>query len=264
MPLNYAKKYMATYKKHGANKKKNREQKIEQESTTAKVFGSLDSGATLFEDWVARNRNAILGVIGVIVVGVLGYMAYENFVNQPRQKEAVKEMSHSLDYFNRAMQVDPGADRDTLFMKSLNGSGGYGLLDIIDNYKGTDAANLATYSAGMAYLKLRKYKDAVHYLEQFSGKDEIYPAVAKGAIGDAFSENNQPEDALKYYEEAANVRTNAFTTPKYLLKAAVTAVELGKMDKAKSLLKRIEDDYSDSSEAKRVPVYMGLAQSGSN
>lgn len=250
---------MATYKKHGKNKK-SREEKIEEGSTTAKVFEGLDSSASNFEVWVTRNQNIIFTVIGVIVIGVLGYLAYQNFVVQPKQEEAVKEMSQPLDYFNRAMTVDAGADRDTLFMKSLNGAGGYGLLDIIENYKGTDAANIASYSAGMAYLNLKEYKKAVTYLEKFKGKDDIYPAVAKGAIGDAFMENGQPKDALKYYEDAANIRTNSFTTPRYLLKAGMTAVDLEEYDKAKSLLSRIEKDYPDSKEAEKAVVFLGIAE----
>lgn len=250
---------MATYKKHGGNKK-SREEKIEEGSTTAKVFDGLDSGASNFEVWVTKNQNIIFTIIGVIVVGVLGYLAYQNFVAQPRQEEAVKEMSQPLDYFNRAMTVDPGADRDTLFMKSLNGSGGYGLLDIIDNYKGTDAANIANYSAGMAYLNLKEYKKAVSYLEKFKGKDDIYPAVAKGAIGDAFMENGQPQKALKYYEEAANIRTNAFTTPRYLLKAGMAAVDLDEFDKAKALLNRIKKDYPDAEEADKALIFLGIAE----
>ncbi|HLS30679.1 MAG TPA: tetratricopeptide repeat protein [Flavobacteriaceae bacterium] len=250
---------MATYKKHG--KKKSRDEKIEEGSTTAKVFEGLDSSASNFEIWVTKNQNVIFTVIGVIVVGVLGYLAYQNFVVQPRQEEAVKEMSQPLDYFNRAMSVDPGEDRNTLFMKSLNGSGGYGLLDIAENYKGTDAANIANYAAGMAYLNLGEYKEAVTYLERFKGKDEIYPAVAKGAMGDAFMENGQPQEALKYYEEAANIRTNSFTTPRYLLKAGMTAVELEQFDKAKVLLNRIEKDYPESDEAERALVFLGIAES---
>jgi len=250
---------MATYKKHGRTKK-SREEKLEEQSTTAKVFGSLDSGASQFEDWVSRNRNAIFTVIGIIVVGVVGYLAYDNFYMKPRQEEAVKEMSQPLDYFNRAMLVDAGPDRDTLFLKALNGSGSYGLLDIISNYKGTDAANIANYSAGMAYLNLKEYKKAVEHLEKFKAKDEFYPAIAKGAIGDAFMENGQPEEALKYYEEAAKIRTNSFTTPRYLLKAGMTAVQLDEYDKAKRFLKKIEEDYPDSPEAEKAPVYLGIAE----
>lgn len=252
---------MATYKKYG-KKKKSREEVIEEQSTTAKVFEGLDSGANRFEDWVSDNRNAIFGVIGAIVLIVVGYLGYESFIVQPKEKEATKEMSQPLDFFNRAMLVDAGQDRDDLFEKALHGSGGYGLLDIIDNYKGTDAANMANYSAGVAYLRLKDYKKAVHHLEKFSSKDEIYPAVAKGAIGDAFVENGQPEEGLKYYEQAANIRTNSFTTPKYLLKAGMTALDLGQNDKAKTFFNKITKDYPESSEAEKAEIYLGIADSG--
>lgn len=250
---------MATYKKHGKNKK-TREEKIVQKSTIAKFFGKLDIGAAMFEDWVSRNSKPILSIIGVIIVAVLGYLAYSNFVVKPRQEQAVNEMSQSMIYFNQAMQVDAGPDQDTLLMKTLNGAGSYGLLDIIDNYSGTDAANIAEYTAGMSYLKLRQYQKAIDHLQNFSSKDEFYPAIAKGAIGDAYSELKQPEQALKYYEDAANMRDNNFTTPKYLMKAAVMAIDLGQKDKAKTYLNKIEDKYPESSEASKVSALLGMAE----
>jgi hypothetical protein len=41
--------------------------------------------------------------------------------------------------------------------------------------------------------------------------------LAKG--GDAYSRNNQPEEALKNYVKAAETNKNDFTTPRFLLKA---------------------------------------------
>lgn len=254
---------MATYKKHGNKPKKSATEKVAQKSTTAKFFTKLDYCATLFEDWVARNRKVLITLVGVVVVVILGYLAYDNFVLKPRQEEAVKEMGVPLKYFSQGLKTAPGPDRDTLFIRALHGAGGYGLLDIVDNYSGTDAANIAQYSSGMAFLKLGKYDEAIDHLEAFSGKDEFYPAVTKGALGDAFSEKGAPEKALTYYEQAANVRKNTYTTPRYLLKAAVTALQLDKKDKAQELLNRIKEKYPDSAEADKVSVYLGLAGSKS-
>ncbi len=251
---------MATYKKHSDKRKKSRSEKIEQRSSTAKFFNRLDIGVTLFEDWVARNRKPILTIIGAVIIAVLGYLTYNNLVIKPKQEQAVKEMSVSMTFFNRAMQVAPGPNQDTLLIRSLHGAGSYGLLDIIDNYSGTDAANIAHYVAGMAYLKLGQYKEAIAQLEQFSSDDQFYPAIAKGAIGDAFRGNDQPELALKYYLKAAHIRTNDFTTPKYLLKAATTAMDLGKTEKATNLLNQIKEEYPDSPEAIKVPAYLGMAK----
>lgn len=251
---------MATYRKRNKGSKKSRGEKIEQRSATAKFFGKLDYLASSFEDWVSRNRAILFSVVGIIVIGVLGYLAYENFVLQPRQEEAVQEMSGSFDYFNRALQVEPGEDQDKLFDNALHGGGGFGLLDIIDNYKGTDAANLAYYAAGVAYLHQKEYDQAIEHLEKFKSKDEFLAAIAVGAIGDAYAGDNQPEKALEYYEKAANLRTNQYTTPKYLLKAGIAAIQVGNPDKAKALLNRLGKEYPDSSEADKVTAYLGMAE----
>src|SRR5699024_7168580 len=189
-----------------------RGEKIEQRSFTAKIFGKLDYWATMLEDWVARNQKVIFTIIGIVILAVLGYLAYTKFIVEPRQKEAVNEMSQSMNYYNRALQLDPGPNQDTLFLNAINGAGGYGLVDIAENYNGTDAANIAHYLTGMAYLRMGKYKKAVDELEQYKGADEITGPLAKGAIGDAFINNDQPKDALRYYEKAAQMRDNDFTT----------------------------------------------------
>ena len=58
------------------------------------------------------------------------------------------------------------------FKLALNGDGNYlGFLDIAKNYKFTKAGNLAKYSAGICYLHLGQYQDAIEYLTKY--KKEI-------------------------------------------------------------------------------------------
>ena len=79
-------------------------------------------------------------------------------------------------------------------------------LDIADEYSSTKAGNLANYYAGVCYLQLGQFENAIEYLDEFNSNDEVLSVVAKGAIGDAFLELNQPEEALEYYTAAANVK----------------------------------------------------------
>ncbi|GGW31110.1 tetratricopeptide repeat protein [Arenibacter certesii] len=253
---------MATYKKRGY-KPKNKEEENQldqQESTTAEVFSSLDEGASRSEEWVSRNQNYILGVIGVIAVAVLGYMAYFQFIEKPKAESAANEMLYPQQYFDQALFAT--AEKDSLFTLALNGADGkFGFLDIIEEYNGTPAANLAKYSAGMAYLNMQKYDEAIKYLEGFSSKDMILGAVAKGGIGDAFLQLNQPKDALGYYEKAISHSTNEYTTPKFLYKAGVTALDLNNKDKALKYFQRIKDEFSASEEAKTIDAFIGKAKS---
>lgn len=253
---------MATYKKRGykpKNKATARELE-EKNSATAEVFNTLDEGASKSEEWVSRNQNYILGVIGVIAVAVLGYLAYNQFILKPKEESAANEMYYPQQYFDQALAAT--AQKDSLFNLALDGAEGkYGFLDIIEEYKGTKAANLATYAAGMAYLNMQKYQEAISYLEEFSSDDLVLGALAKGGIGDAFMQLGQPDEALEYYEKALAHGTNEFTTPKFLYKAGVTAMEVGQREKALQYFERVKDEFSNSNEAQTIDVFIGMAKS---
>ncbi|WP_417289687.1 tetratricopeptide repeat protein [Corallibacter sp.] len=251
---------MATYKKRGYKPKTKEEvvQVEEEQSTTAEVFNTLDETASKTEDWVIKNQKYIFVIIGVVAAVVLGYLGYNEFVAKPKQTEAMNDMYQAKKYYNEAVN---GTSKDSLYTLALNGGEGkLGMLDIVSEYSGSQAANLANYYAGMAYLNLKDYKNAVAYLSDFSSDDEILAPMAKGAIGDAFVQLNQKEDALSYYEEAAKMRTNEFTTPMYVFKAGVIALELGKADKALTYFKDIKDNYANSNEAANIDVFIGKAQ----
>lgn len=248
---------MATYKKKA---KKKHEDHIEDNSTTAEVFNTLDKSANKTEAWVAKNQQYIFVAVGVVALVLLGYFGYHKFIKEPTEVEAANEMAQSQDYFDQAMTL-AGEAQDSLFTLALNGGQGkFGFVDIMDNYSGTDAANLAHYYAGMAYLKTGAYKKAINQLDMFESEDEILAPLAVGAIGDAFAQLKQYEDALSYYEQAAALRNNGFTTPRFLLKSALMAIELGKAETAIEHLTKIKDAYSDAPEADKVKLYMGEAE----
>ena len=210
---------MATYKKRGykPKTKDDKANKIEDQSTTAGVFNTLDEGASKTEEWVIAKQKYIFVIVGLAAFLVLGYLGYTKLILSPRQSEAMNEMFQAQMYFDEATK---GADKDSLYTMSLNGGNGkYGMIDVAEKYSGTDAGNLANYYAGMAYLNLKDYQNAIAYLGNFEGADEILGPIAKGGIGDAFVQLNQLEDALDYYVDAAAMKVNDFTTPTYLYKA---------------------------------------------
>ena len=200
-----------------------------------------------------------MGVIGVIAVGVLAYLGYHQFIQNPKEATAANELFYPQQYFDQALASE--TEKDSLFTLALNGAQGkYGFLDIIEEYSGTKAANLAQYSAGMTYLNLKQYDQAVAHLEDFSSEDDIMGAMAKGGIGDAFSQLNQQEDALDYYEKAVAHSDNEFTAPRFLYKAGVVALELGEKSKALEYFERIKEEYPNAQEANGVDALIGLAQ----
>ncbi|WP_425077053.1 tetratricopeptide repeat protein [Psychroserpens sp. S379A] len=251
---------MATYKKRGYKPKTKVEkvEAIEENSTTAEVFNTLDEGASKAEDWAVKNQKNIFIVVGLAAAIVLGYLGYNKFIAEPKASEAMNEMFTAQKYFEEAVN---GTAKDSLYNLALTGGEGkYGMLDIVNEYGSTPAGNLANYYAGMAYLNTKDYTNAVKHLSDFKTDDAVLGPVAQGGIGDAFVQLNQPEDALSYYEKAIAASSNEYTTPMYLFKAANVALGLGQSEKALGYFKRIKEEFSSASEATNIDVFIGRAE----
>ena len=110
------------------------------------------------------------------------------------------------------------------------------------------------------YLQLKDYQKAIDHLEDFSSSDEALGPIALGAIGDAFSDIDQAEEALIYYEKAANKKDNEFTTPMFLFKAGSAAMSLKKFDKALSLFNQIKEKYPKSTQGTDIDKYISMVK----
>ncbi|MCI2227996.1 tetratricopeptide repeat protein [Polaribacter sp. MSW13] len=252
---------MATYKKKGFKAKDKREQNQidESEFETAGVLNTLDETASRSEQWIEKNSKPLFYALIGIVVLFLAYLAYTKYVVEPNELDASNELAFPRKYFDEAAVAGTGID--SLLNLGLEGADGkYGFLDIADTYSGTNAGNLANYYAGVSYLKMKNYEKGIEYLEKFKSDDEMLGPVSLGAIGDAFSDINQPEQALEYYEKAANKKSNDFTTPLFLYKAGQTAMELKKFDKAEKLFTKIKENYSKSEQGRDIEKFINAAK----
>jgi len=260
---------MATYNKRGYKTPKEKEETLdnnfiedvnvdEKDSTTAGVFNSLDQTASKTEAWVEKNQKAIFGIVGALALAVVGYVLYQKFIAQPKQEEAANEMFEAQQNFQKAVD---GTASDSLYTLALKGSEGkFGFVDIADKYSGTDAGNLANYYAGISYLNLKKYDEAIASLEKFKSDDVVLSVLAKGAIGDAYAQKNQPKEALDFYVKAAESNKNEFTTPRFLVKAGQAALATGNKADALKYFTEVQDKYENTPEGQNIDALIGLAQ----
>jgi tetratricopeptide (TPR) repeat protein len=202
------------------------------------------------EQFIEKYQQVILIVVGVIIVIVLGFFGFKRFYLAPKEKDAQSQMFMAEKYF----------EQDSL-KKALNGDGQYlGFLAIIDEFGMTKSANLAHYYAGVCYLKLGQYDLALEQLGKFSAKDQLVGPMAKGAMGDANMELKQVQKAADLYMEAAEMKKNEFTSPLFLMKAAMAFEELGNPDKALTIYKRIKDEFPRSYEGREIDKYISYAE----
>jgi tetratricopeptide (TPR) repeat protein len=261
---------MATYNKRGYKTPKPEEAKVENEfdeveaidvkdSTTAEVFDTLDKSASRTEEWVANNQKVLLGIVGAIAIGTLGYLLFNRFVVEPKEEKAANEIFQAQQYFQQA--VDATEKNDSLYNLALKGGEGkLGFIGVAEQYEGTAAGNIANYHAGMAYLNLGDFKNAITYLEKFKSDDAILKPLALGAIGDALAETNKVDDAITYYKKAAEASENDFTTPRFLLKAAQLHLAAGKKSEAHQLFVEIKEKYENSKEGMNVDAFIAMTE----
>jgi tetratricopeptide (TPR) repeat protein len=151
-------------------------------------------------------------------------------------------------------------EQDSL-QKAINGDGlNYGFIDIVDEYSGTKAANLAHYYLGICYRNTGEYEYAIDELKKFSSDDIMISTVALGAIGDSYMELNDIDKAINYYEKAVSNGGNKLTSPIYLFKAGLAYEDNQDFAGAKKQYNTIKTNYPDSREAQTIDKYIARVE----
>ena len=80
--------------------------------------------------------------------------------------------------------------------------------------------------------------------------------VKDGAIGDAYLELGNQEEALNYYKKAYSYDDNELTTPVYKMKAAELLESMNELSEALTLYQEIKKDYPTSTEGTSIDKYI--------
>lgn len=205
-------------------------------------LGDVEQVLTKTEQYIEQNQKSLSIIVGAIFFIILIFLGYKKFILGPKEKEARQQMFKAEQYF----------ERDS-FRLALHGDGNnLGFIDIVNDYGIIKSANLARYYAGICFLKIGDYQQAIDYLEDFDSGDKIVGSLALGAIGDAHMELANEKQAVSFYEKAAARNKNEFTCPYFLLKAAQVYEKQQNYGKALKLLKKIKSEYPESQEGRMV------------
>lgn len=210
-----------------------------------KAIEGVEETLTKTEQFLENNWKPITyGLIVVVVIVGIVWLYNRRLNNQ--SEEALSQMYVAEDYFAR----------DSLEL-ALYGDGNYlGFIDIADEYSSTRPGNLARYYAGVCFLRLGLYEDAIDYLTRFRKRDVSISPVALGCIGDAYVELGQTDKGIEFYLKAANYSENTFYNPLYLMKAGQLHELEGRYDKALELYERIAEQYPESTEGRNIEKYI--------
>lgn len=205
-----------------------------------------DQAASFFE----KNRNTIIGVALVLAALVIGFVVYQTFVSKPKEANAMEQMQRAQFQF----------EQDSFNLALVNpGQGFPGFLDVIEQFGGTSAGNLARYYAGVSYMNIGSYEAALEYLQQFDADGDVMPIMKAGAIGDVQGELGKFDAAASSYESAANkAGKNYLLGGYYLKKLGLLLRNQGDNAGALKAFDRLKNEYGNSPDAAEADKYIML------
>ena len=191
-----------------------------------------------------ENKNLIIGVAVAAVLVAFGIFAFQKWYYQPKAREAQQQLYPA----EMAFKAES-------WETALNGDvNNLGIAQVIEDYgKATPAA--AWFEAGICELQLGNYESAIDYLKNYKGKDAILKARSISCMGDAYVGLEDYAKALDCFVKAAGVIDNIYAAA-YLLKAGVTAEQLGKNEEALKYYKTIKEQYPQSMEGYDIDKYI--------
>jgi TolA-binding protein len=194
-----------------------------------------------------KNQKIITYVALGLVLIVGGWYAYHQYVVKPKEQKAQDAIYSAQGYF--AM--------DSLQL-ALNGRGTErGFLYVIKNYGGTKTGELARFYAGICYLKLHDFDNAIKYLKDYDTDSKMIQMVAWGGLADAYSEKNNKSKAIELYKKAGRHFTEEEArSSEYLFRAAQLLEMENKNDDAVEIYNEIKEKFPRTDKGSNADRYI--------
>lgn len=210
----------------------------------------LDSYAKVQDFYIEYKNLIIASAIAVILaIGLsIGYYYY----SQSQEKQAQQLMGYADQYYLNGN-----------YQNALHGSEEdftVGFEQIINNYSGTDAGNLARYYAAVCEYNLGNTEQALAYMEDYDAPEGILGVGSISFKGVLLTDLGRHSEAAETYMEAANWDQNDSTTPYNLLEAAHAYNDAGDEEQALLQAEKIVTNYPDSPQVTEAQRLLGRLQ----
>ncbi len=213
----------------------------------------LNSYAKIQEFYFAHKTVIISSAMAVILA--IGLAIGYHYWQKSQNKEALRLMSAAQTYF-----------RQGEYEKALTGSAEdftVGFKQIINEYGGTQAGNLAYYYAAVSAYNLGNIEQALNYIESYEPPEGILGVAPISFHGTLQMAAGNFEQAAELFVKAAEWDMNESTTPFNYLEAARAYRESGNIEAAIKYTQLILDEYPNSSQAAEAEKLLGQLQAGS-
>lgn len=211
---------------------------------------NVEEALSKSEAFLIKNKKTIIGVIVAIIVIIAAVVLYKQYYAEPREEKAYEALFKGEEYFE-AGNFEMAIAGDSIEY--------LGFQDIIDNYGGTKAANLAKAYLGISHAQLGQNEAAIKVLSEFDGDDQMVSPALKGTMGNCYAKLGNLDKAVALLQEAAKEADNNTLSPIFLQQAGEILLSQGKGSEALKAFTTIKEKYFRSIQSMEVDKYIEKA-----
>ncbi len=195
-----------------------------------------------------KNNQKMITYVGLAIILVIGgWYAYKQYVVKPNEEKAQAAIFKAEEYYRM----------DSLNL-ALNGNqADKGFLYVIKNYGGTQTGELARYYAGICYLRLKDFDNAIKYLKDFDTDSKLVQSIAWGRLADAYSEKGDKSKAIDLYKKAGrHFPEEEVNSSEFLFRAAQLLEIDNKKDEALDIYNELKEKFPKTEKGGQADRYI--------
>jgi len=234
---------------------KENEDKFSKKKITKTQIDQEDNKVVRFQRFVENNRKLVMTIsIGIVTVTVLFFIirSWSEKKSAENVKMASVALNRILEYYNQADYMK------TLYgdsSKMIRGQKVIGLINIIDEYGGTEQADIAKLYAGNCYLGMQKSREAISYFDKALGSDSrMVQMGANAGMGAANEMSGNYKAAIDNYNKASELSENEDIKFRYIYFSGLCSEKIGDKKTAEEKFRQIvlESMYSEFSNYAKI------------
>jgi len=200
-----------------------------------------------FSSFYQTNKKSIGIVSAVVVASIAGgyYWAMEYIPAQ--ESKAAKALAPMHYYFkNDSMEIVINGDK-SLKLKSAK--------FVADEYASTSKGKEAALMVSIAYMRTKKYEEALDYLDKTEANDVILAGSILNMKAVCYSNLGETEKAASYFAKAGDIAENEFSA-EYYKRAGIHYETAENFEKALKYYQIIADKYPTSGVGTDINKYV--------
>jgi predicted negative regulator of RcsB-dependent stress response len=189
----------------------------------------------------SKNFKLASYVVGAIALLAVTWFAYKQFIFNPANEKSKTAYWRGIVFLEN--------DEPEKALEEFK--------RVAKQFDGKIGGEISQYMVGRLYMDQGEFKTALNYLEKAKVNDLYLATLIIGLQGDCYSELGDFKKAVSLYEKAAKRKPNQFTTPMFLMKAAmIHELKLNNFKEAEKLYKRIELEYYEYFKNNNIEKYL--------